>query len=151
MLVGLIRSNSPDRLHENRFRIELAGRKIKIRIRIKMKWKSFSESRVHRRAQGGGSGIVADEAKMRRARGDDGGRAAVHHAAAVQDAHATSGRHESLRRGRRLEATHIELADAADVLVIAPATANVLAKLAHGIADDALTCIALALNRRRRF
>ena len=42
--------------------------------------------------------------------------------------------------------THIELADEAEVLVIAPATANVLAKLAHGIADDALSCIALALN-----
>lgn len=42
--------------------------------------------------------------------------------------------------------THIELADAADLLVIAPATANVIAKLAHGLADDALTCIALALN-----
>jgi phosphopantothenoylcysteine decarboxylase len=42
--------------------------------------------------------------------------------------------------------THIELADAADLLLIAPATANVIAKLAHGIADDALTCIVLALN-----
>ena len=42
--------------------------------------------------------------------------------------------------------THITLADTADLLLIAPATANVLAKLAHGIADDALTCIALALN-----
>ena len=42
--------------------------------------------------------------------------------------------------------THIELADAADLLVIAPATANVIAKLAHGLANDALTCIALALN-----
>ena len=42
--------------------------------------------------------------------------------------------------------THIELADAADLLVIVPATANVIAKLAHGLADDALTCIALALN-----
>jgi len=40
---------------------------------------------------------------------------------------------------------HIELADNADLLLIAPATANVLAKLAHGLADDALTCIALAL------
>ena len=40
---------------------------------------------------------------------------------------------------------HIELADHADLLLIAPATANVLAKLAHGLADDALTCIALAL------
>ena len=42
--------------------------------------------------------------------------------------------------------THIELADAADLLMIAPATANFLAKMAHGIADDALSCIALALN-----
>lgn len=45
---------------------------------------------------------------------------------------------------------HIELADDADVLLIAPATANAIAKLAHGIADDALTCIALALNTNAR-
>jgi len=42
--------------------------------------------------------------------------------------------------------THIRLADEADLLLIAPATANTMAKLAHGIADDALSCIALALN-----
>src|SRR5215472_9828753 len=41
---------------------------------------------------------------------------------------------------------HISLADAADLLLIAPATANSIAKLAHGLADDALSCIALALN-----
>lgn len=41
---------------------------------------------------------------------------------------------------------HIGLADNADLLLIAPATANVIAKLAHGLADDALTCIALALR-----
>jgi phosphopantothenoylcysteine synthetase/decarboxylase len=41
---------------------------------------------------------------------------------------------------------HIRLADEADLLLIAPATANFLAKMAHGIADDALSCIALALN-----
>src|SRR6266849_2802220 len=41
---------------------------------------------------------------------------------------------------------HIEVADEADLLLIAPATANILAKLAHGLADDALTCIALALR-----
>jgi phosphopantothenoylcysteine decarboxylase len=39
---------------------------------------------------------------------------------------------------------HIQLADSADLLLIAPATANVLAKIAAGIADDALTAIALA-------
>jgi phosphopantothenoylcysteine decarboxylase len=41
---------------------------------------------------------------------------------------------------------HVEMADEADLLLIAPATANTLAKLAHGLADDALGCIALALN-----
>jgi len=46
--------------------------------------------------------------------------------------------------------THIKLADEADLLLIAPATANVLAKLAHGLADDALTCIALALNTKAK-
>src|ERR1043166_2651513 len=39
---------------------------------------------------------------------------------------------------------HIELARWADVLLIAPATANIIAKLAIGIADDALTTYALA-------
>ncbi len=42
------------------------------------------------------------------------------------------------------EIGHIRLAEAADVLLIAPATANVIAKLAHGIADDLLTTVALA-------
>ena len=41
---------------------------------------------------------------------------------------------------------HIRLADEANLLLIAPATANVIAKMAHGLADDALSCIALALN-----
>ena len=42
--------------------------------------------------------------------------------------------------------THIQLADEADLLLIAPATANTIARLANGIANDALSCIALALN-----
>jgi len=46
--------------------------------------------------------------------------------------------------------THVRLADETDLLLIAPATANVLAKMAHGIADDALTCIALALNPKAK-
>jgi phosphopantothenoylcysteine synthetase/decarboxylase len=46
--------------------------------------------------------------------------------------------------------THIRLADEADLLLIAPATANCLAKLAHGLADDALSCIALALRPEAR-
>jgi phosphopantothenoylcysteine decarboxylase/phosphopantothenate--cysteine ligase len=39
---------------------------------------------------------------------------------------------------------HVSLARAADVVVIAPATANVIAKLAAGIADDILCCTVLA-------
>jgi len=39
---------------------------------------------------------------------------------------------------------HVALAEAADVLVIAPATANIIAKVATGIADDMLSCTVLA-------
>ncbi|MBI1881267.1 MAG: bifunctional phosphopantothenoylcysteine decarboxylase/phosphopantothenate--cysteine ligase CoaBC [Chloroflexi bacterium] len=39
---------------------------------------------------------------------------------------------------------HIALADAADLLLIAPATAHTLARLANGLADDLLSAIALA-------
>jgi len=39
---------------------------------------------------------------------------------------------------------HVSLADESDLLLIAPATANVLAKLAAGIADDLLTTLYLA-------
>ena len=39
---------------------------------------------------------------------------------------------------------HVALADAADIVVIAPATANTIAKLAAGIADTMLTCTVLA-------
>lgn len=39
--------------------------------------------------------------------------------------------------------THVHLADAADLLLIAPATADILAKLAHGHASDALSAVAL--------
>ncbi len=41
-------------------------------------------------------------------------------------------------------ARHIELGQAAQLLLIAPATADVIARLAHGMADDMLTAIALA-------
>ena len=45
---------------------------------------------------------------------------------------------------------HIKLAEEANLLLIAPATANFLARLAHGLANDALTCIALALNAQAK-
>lgn len=40
--------------------------------------------------------------------------------------------------------THVSLAKKADIMMVAPASANVIAKLAHGIADDMLTTTALA-------
>jgi phosphopantothenoylcysteine decarboxylase len=45
---------------------------------------------------------------------------------------------------------HIELADTADLLLVAPATAHTLAKLALGIGNDALSCVALALNPKAK-
>ncbi len=41
-------------------------------------------------------------------------------------------------------AEHIRLADRAEIVVVAPATANILAKLAHGVADDLLSTFLLA-------
>lgn len=41
---------------------------------------------------------------------------------------------------------HVSLAKKADLFVIAPATANVIAKIAHGLADDMLTTTFLAAN-----
>jgi phosphopantothenoylcysteine decarboxylase/phosphopantothenate--cysteine ligase len=42
------------------------------------------------------------------------------------------------------EISHIALADKADMLIIAPATANIIAKIASGLADDLLSTVALA-------
>ncbi|HVG04858.1 MAG TPA: bifunctional phosphopantothenoylcysteine decarboxylase/phosphopantothenate--cysteine ligase CoaBC [Burkholderiaceae bacterium] len=44
---------------------------------------------------------------------------------------------------------HIELTRTADAVIVAPATADFLAKLAYGLADDLLTTLALARNRAR--
>jgi phosphopantothenoylcysteine decarboxylase len=45
---------------------------------------------------------------------------------------------------------HIKLADEADLLLVAPATAHTIARLALGLANDGLNCVALALNSRAR-
>ncbi|MCB9771529.1 MAG: bifunctional phosphopantothenoylcysteine decarboxylase/phosphopantothenate--cysteine ligase CoaBC [Candidatus Omnitrophica bacterium] len=42
--------------------------------------------------------------------------------------------------------SHIALAQNADAILIAPATANIIAKLANGFADDILTCAVLATS-----
>ena len=51
---------------------------------------------------------------------------------------------DTFDRDFKFEVTHIELAKKADVILVAPATANVIAKMAHGIADDMLTPTVLA-------
>ncbi|MGH2969015.1 MAG: flavoprotein, partial [Solirubrobacteraceae bacterium] len=43
--------------------------------------------------------------------------------------------------------SHLELVERADVFLIAPASANTVAKLAHGLADNLLTSAALACRR----
>lgn len=48
--------------------------------------------------------------------------------------------------GREASIGHIEMAEKADVVVVAPATANIIGKLAHGIADDAVTTTMLAVT-----
>jgi phosphopantothenoylcysteine decarboxylase/phosphopantothenate--cysteine ligase len=52
--------------------------------------------------------------------------------------------HDQFALGMNGEIRHISLADEADLLLVAPATANMLGKLARGIADDALSTLALA-------
>jgi phosphopantothenoylcysteine decarboxylase / phosphopantothenate---cysteine ligase len=44
--------------------------------------------------------------------------------------------------------SHIKLADEAEILLIAPATANIIGKIAHGIADDLLTCTVMATKAK---
>lgn len=56
---------------------------------------------------------------------------------------------DTFARDFQYEVTHISLAKAADLILVAPATANVIAKLAHGIADDMLTTVALAARCKR--
>ena len=51
---------------------------------------------------------------------------------------------DTFARPERWEVEHVALAKAADLFVIAPATANILAKMAHGIADDMLSTTVLA-------
>jgi len=51
---------------------------------------------------------------------------------------------DTFKRERTWEVEHTALARKADLFVVAPATANVIAKMAHGIADDMLTTTLLA-------
>ncbi len=56
---------------------------------------------------------------------------------------------DTFARDFQYDIAHVSLATAADLILIAPATANVIAKLAHGIADDMLTTTVLAARCRK--
>ncbi len=51
---------------------------------------------------------------------------------------------DTFDRNFEFQVEHVALAKKADVIMIAPATANIMAKLAHGLADDMLTTTVLA-------
>ena len=51
---------------------------------------------------------------------------------------------DTFDRNFQYDVAHVSLANAADLMLIAPATANVIAKMAHGQADDMLTTVTLA-------
>ena len=56
---------------------------------------------------------------------------------------------DTFDRNFQYDVAHISLAKAADVILIAPATANIIAKLAHGIADDMLSTVVLAAGCKK--
>lgn len=53
---------------------------------------------------------------------------------------------DTFDRNHEYSTEHVELAKEADVVMIAPATANIIAKIAHGMADDMLTTTILACD-----
>jgi phosphopantothenoylcysteine decarboxylase / phosphopantothenate---cysteine ligase len=52
--------------------------------------------------------------------------------------------HDLFDLGQESEIGHIQVADRADLVIVAPATANVIARMAAGLADDVLTAVLLA-------
>lgn len=56
---------------------------------------------------------------------------------------------DTFDRNFQYSVTHISLAQKADLMLIAPASANIIAKLAHGLADDMLTTTALACTCKK--
>ena len=56
---------------------------------------------------------------------------------------------DTFARDFQYDVTHISLAKAADLMLIAPATANIIAKMAHGIADDMLSTVVLAAGCKK--
>ena len=56
---------------------------------------------------------------------------------------------DTFDRNHEFSTEHISLSDSTDLVIIAPATANVIAKLVHGIADDMLTTTIMACKCKK--
>ena len=56
---------------------------------------------------------------------------------------------DTFDRNFQFQVEHVSIAKKADVVMIAPASANVIGKLAHGIADDMLTTTIMACKCKK--
>ena len=90
-------------------------------------------------AEGGGGGP----------RGDDPECHGVHHPLDLRVPHQPPPRGGHFDRNFPYDIHHISPGHGADLILIAPATADVIAKLAHGIADDMLTTVVLAAKCKK--
>ena len=113
--------------------------------------------RRNRRLQGARGRAPGHQGRACRARHPDADGPALRRRRVVRGAHRRAGPHRRVRarpRPRRVPRSaeppehdplsHLELVRNADVFLIAPASANTIAKLAHGLADNLLTSAALA-------
>jgi len=75
---------------------------------------------------------------------DDKECAGIHHPADPANPFQPSCLQETFSLIKDFDIAHIALAQEADILVIAPATANIIGKIAAGLADDLLTTVVMA-------
>ncbi len=59
--------------------------------------------------------------------------------------------HSLFKDGDNIKVEHIDIADKSDLIIIAPATANIIGKIASGIADDFMTSMILAYTKKLLF
>ena len=101
--------------------------------------------RRHRRLQGGRGRARAAEARPRRRRRDDARRRRGSSARSPSRRSRAAGSSPiSSEPGANADIEHIALASTIDLLLVAPATANIIGKFANGIADDFLSTLYIA-------
>ena len=103
--------------------------------------------RRHRRLQGARPDPAAEGAAHSRPLRADPRRAAIRHAACRQRAVERARYTDLFDPESEFDAGHIRLARDCDLIVVAPATADLMAKMAQGHADDLASAILLAANR----